>query len=112
MISNIGKNDEGIKFVSEARDAIGNDVIVIFSAYQEKHLEKIIKIKNALFSNQAAFTEKYLDCFSGDEKKAKDNIMNLKNEMEKFYNVKFNFNEKFLIYPKFKASGKYSDLTF
>ena len=37
--------------------------------------------------------------------------MRLKNEMEKYYNVKFNFNEKFLLYPKFKASGKYSDLT-
>ena len=112
LISNIDKNDEGIKFVSEARKIIGNDVIVIFSAYQGKHLEKIIKIKNALFSNQAAFTEKYLDCFSGDEKKTKEKIMRLKNEMEKYYNVKFNFNEKFLLYPKFKASGKYSDLTF
>ena len=112
LISNIGKNDEGIKFVSEARKIIGNNVIVIFSAYQEKHLEKIKKIRNALFSNQATFTEKYLGCFSRDEKKTRDNIMNLKNEMEKFYNVKFNFNEKFLSYPKFKASGKYSDLTF
>ena len=112
LISNIGKNDEGIKFVSEARKIIGNDVIVIFSAYQGKHLEKIKKIRNALFSNQATFTEKYLGCFSRDEKKTRDNIKNLKNEMEKFYNVKFNFNEKFLLYPKFKASGKYSDLTF
>ena len=112
LISNIGKNDEGIKFVSEARKIIGNDVIVIFSAYQGKHLEKIKKIRNALFSNQATFIEKYLGCFSGDEKKTRDNIMNLKNEMEKFYNVKFNFNGKFLSYPKFKASGKYSDLTF
>ena len=74
LISNIGKNDEGIKFVSEARKIIGNDVIVIFSAYQGKHLEKIIKIKNALFSNQAAFTEKYLDCFSGDEKKQRKKL--------------------------------------
>ena len=38
--------------------------------------------------------------------------MTLKNGMEKYYNVEFNFNEKFLLYPKFKVSGKYSDLTF
>ena len=38
--------------------------------------------------------------------------MNLKNELEKHYNVKFNFNEQFLFYPKFKANGKYSELTF
>ena len=47
-----------------------------------------------------------------DEKKTKEKIKRLKNEMEKYYNVKFNFNEKFSLYPKFKASGKYSDLTF
>ena len=30
LISNVGKNDEGIKFVSEARKIIGNNVIVLF----------------------------------------------------------------------------------
>ena len=112
LISNVGKNDEGIKFVSEARKIIGNNVIVLFSVYMGKHIEKIKKIKNALFSNDASFFEKYLDCFSGNENQIKNNIMNLKNELEKHYNVKFNFNEQFLFYPKFKASGNYSDLTF
>ena len=112
LISNVGKNDEGIKFVFEARKIIGNNVIVLFSAYMGKHIEKIKKIENALFSNDASFFEKYLDCFSGDENQIKNNIMNLKNELEKHYNVKFNFNEQFLNYPKFKANGKYSELTF
>ena len=112
LISNVGKNDEGIKFVFEARKIIGNNVIVLFSALMGKHIEKIKKIKNALFSNDASFFEKYLDCFSGDENGIKNNIMNLKTELEKHYNVKFNFNEQFLFYPKFKVSGKYSELTF
>ena len=112
LISNVGKNDGGIDFVSEARKIIGNNAIVLFSAYQGKHIEKIKKIKNALFSNDALFFEKYLDCFKGNEEQIKGNIKNLKNELEKHYNVKFNFNDQFLFYPKFKASGKYSDLTF
>ena len=112
LISNVGKNDEGINFVSEARKIIGNNAIVLFSAYQGKHIEKIKKIENALFSNDASFFEKYLDCFKGNEEQIKGNIMNLKNELEKHYYVKFNFNDQFLFYPKFKASGKYSDLTF
>ena len=112
LISNVGKNDEGINFVSEARKIIGNNAIVLFSAYQGKHIKKIKEIKNALFSNDASFFEKYLDCFKGNEEQIKGNIMNLKNELEKHYNVKFNFNEQFLFYPKFKASGKYSNLTF
>ena len=32
--------------------------------------------------------------------------------MEKHYNVKFNFDETFLDFPKFLEGGKYSDLTF
>ena len=32
--------------------------------------------------------------------------------MEKHYNVKFNFDNKFLQFPNYKESGKYSDLSF
>ena len=39
-------------------------------------------------------------------------IYSLIDKMERHYNVKFNFNDKFLDYPNFKESGKYSDLSF
>ena len=32
--------------------------------------------------------------------------------MEKHYEVKFNFDDKFLDYPQFKDGGNYSDLSF
>ena len=39
-------------------------------------------------------------------------LKSLIEKMEKHYNVKFNFDETFLDFPKFLECGKYSDLTF
>ena len=42
----------------------------------------------------------------------KEKIRSLIDKMERHYKVKFNFDDKFLNYPNFKESGKYSDLSF
>jgi hypothetical protein len=71
-----------------------------------------------LFSNVGSFYENYLDCFSSDEEKTKENIKNLKISMEEYYcfnynfRFRFNFDDKFLWFPNFKDEGKYSELTF
>ena len=39
LISNVGKDLEGKKFVKKARKIIGNDVIVLFLAYNIEHLK-------------------------------------------------------------------------
>ena len=64
LLSNIGQDLGGKKFVDEARKIIKNDVIVLFSAYDEDHLEWVQKYKNALFSNDPLLFEEYLKCFS------------------------------------------------
>ena len=33
-------------------------------------------------------------------------------KLERHFNVKFNFDNKFLNFPLYKEEGKYSDLTF
>ena len=38
--------------------------------------------------------------------------MQLINEMEIFYKIKFKFDNNYLNFPLFKKSGMYSDLTF
>ena len=118
LLSNIGTDLGGKKFVEQARKIIGNDVIVLFLAYNDAHLDWVKNYKNALFSNDPYFYEEYLRCFSENEKygfsddNIIDNILTLKEKMESHYKVKFNFTDDFLNYPKFKASGKYSDLSF
>ena len=110
LISNVGKDLEGKKFVKKARKIIGNDVIVLFLAYNIEHLKWIKDYKNALFSNNPEFYEEYLECFDDDSIEYK--IKSLIGQMEKNYKIKFNFDGNFLKFPNFKESGKYSDLRF
>ena len=105
LISNVGINKKGLNFVEKARQIIGNDVIVLFFALNEDHLKWITQYRNALFSNQAAFFEEYLDIF-GDMFKMKQLI----GKMENFYHVKFKIDDNFLYFPLFKENGHYSDL--
>ena len=113
LISNVGSDLGGKKFIDEARKIIGNEVIVLFLAYNIQHLNWIKNYKNALFSNEPDFYEKYLECFCDrySNKEKKDKLINLKKDMEKHYKVMFNFDCQFLYYPNFKDEGKYGDLT-
>ena len=114
LISNVGTDLGGKKFIDEARKIIGNNVIVLFLAYNKNHLEWIKKYKNALFSNDPKFYEDYLRCFSDgyDDYDRAEEIMELKSTIEYHYNIQFNFDDKFLDYPLYKEEGKYSDLKF
>ena len=106
LISNVGPNFGGKTFVEEARKIIGN-VIVMFLAYNEDHLEWITQFKNALFSNKKEFYEEYLESFT--DKFKMDQLIK---KIEKFYNVKFNFDNKYLDYDLYESEGKYSELSF
>ena len=114
LISNVGTDLGGKKFIDEARKIIGNEVIALFLAYNKNHLKWIKDYKNALFSNDPNFYEEYLQCFSDneDDKGKQSKILNLKEKIEKNYKIKFNFNDKYLYFPNFKNEGNYSDLIF
>ena len=115
LMSNIGTDLGGKKFVEEARTIIGNDIVVLFNAYSINHLKWVKDFPNALFSNQPKFYEQYLSCFyNNSEEECKKEIINLKENIEKYYNVKFNFNKKFLDYPhaRDKNMKQYKDLRF
>ena len=113
LISNIGSDFGGRDFIKKARDIIGNDVIVLFNAYVDAHLDWIKNTPNALFSNQPNFYEDFLGCFyENDEEKTKKELINLKKKIEKHYGVKFNFNNDFLCYPNFRDYGELKDLRF
>ena len=113
LISNVGDDFGGKKFVEEARKIIGNNVIALFIAYRVEHLRWITQFPNAIFSNEKTFYEEYLECFNdSDAKSVKENIDALIKKIENHYNVHFNFNNQYLDFPNYKESGHYSDLTF
>ena len=113
LLSNVGTDLAGKKFVEKAREIIGNDVIALFLAYKTSHLNWIKNFKNAIFSNEPKFYEDYLQCFEvGDIYDIKNKIKDLIKRIEEHYEVKFNFDAKFLDYPHFKEDGKYNEFEF
>ena len=113
LISNVGTDLGGKKFIDNARKIIGNDVIVLFLAYNISHLNWIKNYKNALFSKGYKFYEEYLECFNEyNEYNREEKLNELIKKMEDHYNVKFNFDNKYLEYPHFKNEGVYEDLKF
>ena len=112
LISNVGTDYGGKEFIIKARAILGNNVIALFLAYKEEHLNWIQYFKNALFSNDPMFYERYLSCFEQeDERQIISSLNNLKELIEAHYSVKFNFDDQFLEYPLFRNGGDYSKLT-
>ena len=112
LMSNVGSDFGGRDFVDKARKIIGKDVICLFLAYMEEHLQWIVNYKNSLFSNDPEFYEQYLECFTDDIETTKKNVLALKNSIEDHYSVKFKIENDFLDYPKFKNDGVFGDLKF
>ena len=112
LISNIGNDLGGKKFIDKARKIIGNDVIILFLAYNIEHLKWITKYKNALFSNDPNFYEEYLECFSYkySDFDIKNKILLLKEKIENHYKIQLNFYDNFLDFPQFTDSGRYGQL--
>ena len=110
-MSNVGTDYGGKEFILKARAILGNNVIALFLAYKKEHLNWIRYFKNALFSNDPKFYERYLSCFEQeDERQIISSLNNLKELIEAHYSVKFNFDDKFLEYPLFRNGGDYSKL--
>ena len=122
LISNIEGNLEAKVFIDYVRKIIGNNVIVLFYAYNINHLNWIKDYKNALFTNEPKFFDEYLDCFNGKNvDETKKAILELKEKIEKYYNnfnnvnnFVFNFDDSFLSYPytEDKNIKYYSQLYF
>ena len=110
LISNIGSDYGGRDFVDKARYIIGNNVIVLFSAYSIDHLQWIKNYPNALFSNDEKLTEEFLDSFAHPTPKLK--ILEIAQKLGKIYGINFNLDANFLYFPLYKDEGQYSDLTF
>ena len=112
LMSNVGSDFGGRDFVNKARQIIGKEVICLFLAYMEEHLQWIVNYKNSLFSNDPEFYEQYLECFTDDITTTKKNVLSLKSSIEDRYSVKFKIENDFLDYPKFKDDGNFADLKF
>ena len=107
IISNIGLDLSGKKFIEIVRKILGFKVMVLFYSANKKHLEWIQHFPNALYTDNDDFYQKYVTNYN------ENGLKNLKKEIEKEYNIKLpKFTEDFIKFPKFVDKKKYSDMIF
>ena len=106
LISNIGLDLSGKKFVEVARKLLGFDVVVLFFSNNKNNFSWLQKFPNALFTSMNNFYEKYVTNYN------KNGLIQLKKEVENEFKIKLNFTNDFLSFPKFVDNKKYQDLFF
>ena len=106
LISNIGLDLSGKKFVEVARKILGFNVMVLFFSKNKDNFECLKKFPNALFTNKNNFYEKYVTKYN------KEGLNELKKEVEKKYKIKLNFTDDFMKFPNVNEKGKYKNLIF
>ena len=82
LISNIGKDLSGKRFVEIAREIYGYDLIVLFYSFSK--YDFIEEFPNCLYTKKREIYEKYITNFN------KEGLKELKKEVEKEYNIKLN----------------------
>ena len=106
LLSNIGKDSSGIKFVEISRKILGFDIVVLFFSNNLNNLSLIQQFPNALFTNNDSFFRDYILNYNYK------GILSLKQKIERYYNIKLNFNKYFFTFPSFINEKNYEEIIF
>jgi len=106
LISNIGLDLGGKKFVEVARKILGFNVPVLFFSANRNHFSWLKDFPNALYTSQDSFYKDYI--LNYNEK----GLLNLKQNIESHYKIKLKFEKDFLKFPKFVNQEEYNNLLF
>ena len=106
LISNIGLDLSGKKYVEIARKILGFNIMVLFFSNNNNHLNWIQSFPNSLYTNCTEFCAKYISNYN------RDGLINLKKEVENIYKIKLQFDNEFLAFPKFINEKNYKDIIF
>ena len=107
IITSIGKDFSGRRFIEIVRKILGFDIIVLFFSNNKNHFEWIQNFQNCLYTNKASIYEEYITNYN------KQDLKKLLSKVEKDYNItlkKFSFD--FILYPNYKNEGDFSHLDF
>lgn len=107
IITSIGLDLSGKRFIEIARKILNFDVMVLFFSANEKHLKWIQEFPNCLYTDTSEIYEDYILNFN------ETGLKNLKKTVEKEYNISLmEFSKDFLSYPNFKNEAEFSSLNF
>ena len=106
IITNIGLDLSGKKFVEIARQILGFNVVALFFSNNTKHLSWLQNFPNALYTNNSNFYIEYIFNYNYN------GLLQLKKKIEVHYNIRLPFDNKFLLFPKFINQNNYDDIIF
>ena len=106
LITSIGLDLSGLKFVEVARGILGFDAVVLFFSQNKDYLKYIQKIPNSLYTDNMAFFQEYIMNYN------KEGLYRLKNKIEQQYKINLNFTANYLQFPKFINQNEYKNIIF
>ena len=106
LISNIGLDLGGKKFVEVARKILGFNVMVLFFSANRNHFSWLKEFPNALYTDNSDFYKQYILKYN------EEGLLNLKKEVENHYKINLKFDKDFLKFPHFINQEKYDDIFF
>ena len=106
LISNIGLDLGGKKFVEVARKILGFNVPVLFFSANRNHFSWLKDFPNALYTSQDSFYKDYIMNFN------EKGLLCLKKKIESYYKINLKFEKDFLKFPKFVNQAEYDKLLF
>ena len=106
LISNIGKDLSGKRFVEISRNLFGFPIIILFFSNNPSHLSWLKDFPNVLFTNNKNIIQQYI--MNYNEK----GLLTLKNEIEKINNIKLKFTNDFFSYKNIIKNNNYKSIIF
>ena len=106
LISNIGLDKAGKKFVEVARKILGFNVVVLFFSGNPAHFSWLQNFPNALYTNNEYFYKDFI--LNYNEK----GLLELKKKVENNYKIKLKFEKDFMKFPKFVNDAEYDNIIF
>ena len=106
LISSIGLDLSGKKFVEIARKILGFDVVVLFFSSNRSNFSWLQSFPNALYTDDMRFFQKYVLNYN------EQGLLKLKNEIQNYYGISLNFTYNFLQFPKFINESIFDNIIF
>ena len=105
LITNIGLDLSGKKFIEVARKILGSNIIVLIYSSNKSHLKWIKNFPNVLYTNTSTLYKKYIKNYT------ENGLKQLKKEVENQYKIELpEFTDDFLSYPLYINNQKFSDI--
>jgi hypothetical protein len=106
LITNVGKDLSGKRFIEIARKILGFDIIALFFSGNKDHYEWIQKFPNCLCTTNAVIYEDFISNYN------EQGLIKLKKKVEREYNIKLMPFSNCVSFPNYKREGYYSSLDF